>query len=167
MRVGAAVWRKAASFLRLGAWLQLWFLPTWLLLGLARLVILTVSFRRLAPRLGTANGPHALVPLITTAQRTRAVQIGRVVRLAAGYTPWVSNCFPQAVVARLLLGLHGIPYAVYFGLSRDAQTGAMLAHAWVAAGPVCVAGGYSFNEYTVVGCFVPAHLLPSAASPTR
>ena len=86
------------------------------------------------------------------------MQIGRAVRLAARYTPWDSNCFPQAVVARLLLGLYGIPYALFFGLRRDPDSGAMLAHAWVAAGRVRVTGGESFGQFTVVGVFVSRNL---------
>lgn len=148
--------RKARSFLRLPMSEKLYLPPAWMLLGLARLAILTVSFRRLAPWLGTSCGTCAWIPLLDAAAERRAWRIGRVVRLAARYTPWESNCFPQAVTARLLLGAHGIPYALYFGLVRDAANPGrqMKAHAWVAAGRVSVSGGRSFGDYTVVGCFV-------------
>ena len=84
-------------------------------------------------------------------------------RLAARYTPWTSNCFPQAVVARMLLGIHRIPYAIHFGLMPESRTGSgapapaaprsagMRAHAWVVAGRVPVTGGHAFHQYTVVG----------------
>ncbi len=81
-------------------------------------------------------------------------QIGRAVRLAARYTPWDSNCFAQAVAARALLGLYGVPYALFFGVKRAPQAAALDAHAWVAAGRVPVTGGAGFGEFTVVGCFV-------------
>lgn len=82
------------------------------------------------------------------------MQIGRVVHLAARYTPWNSNCFPQAVVARLLLGLYGIPYILFLGVSRVPDTRGMTAHAWVAAGRVRVTGGAGFTQFTTVSCFV-------------
>lgn len=85
--------------------------------------------------------------LLDPAQEARALQIGRLVRMTAVYTPWDSNCFPQAVVARLLLGLYGIPYVLNFGLMRDPAGGEMKAHAWVTAGA-------SFGQFTTVGCFV-------------
>lgn len=135
-------------------WTQLWFIPAWFLLGLAKVAIFTVSFRRLAPHLGHQIGIAPWVPLLNSAQELRALKIGRLVRLAAPYTPWNSNCFPQAVVARLLLGLYGIPYSLSFGLLRDQNTGEVKAHAWVVAGRICVTGGESFSLYTTVGFFV-------------
>lgn len=85
--------------------------------------------------------------------------IGRLIAMTSRYTPWDSNCFPQAVVARLLLGLYGIPYALYFGLRRDAESGELKAHAWVIAGKVAVTGGHSFNGFTVVGCYIAPGLM--------
>lgn len=137
---------------------QLWFLPVWILLGLAKLVIFTLSFKRLVPRLGVAVGLVPWLPVVNSDQELRARQISRVVQLAARYTPWDSNCFPQAVVARLLLGWYGIPYCLFFGLRRNSGTGTFDAHAWVASGRVRVCGGYSFHQYTVVGVFAAAAL---------
>ena len=144
--------RKARSFAGLPLFTKVWFVPTWVALGVSRALILAVPFRRLAPRLGTAQGTSAHVPLLTQSQESRARAIGRTVRLAARYTPWTSNCFPQAVVARMLLGIHRIPYAIHFGLMPDGSAG-MRAHAWVVAGRVPVTGGHSFHQYTVVGVF--------------
>ena len=126
-------------------------MPVFLLLALSRLLILCLSFRRIAPWLGIHGGTTASTPLLGSRQEQRARRIGRVVRLVARHTPWQSNCFPQAVAARILLGAHGIPYVLVFGLARD-DTG-LQAHAWVAAGRVRVSGGLSFDRFTVVACF--------------
>jgi len=147
--------RKVRSFAGLPLFTKAWLVPTWFALGASRALILAVPFRTLAPRLGSAQGTAAHVPLLTPAQEARARAIGRAIRLAARYTPWTSNCFPQAVVARMMLGMHSIPYAIHFGLmpeERGAPAG-MRAHAWVVAGRVPVTGGHSFDHYTVVGVF--------------
>lgn len=146
--------RKAQNFRHQPRFIQFWLIPVWLILGISKALIFTVSFRRLAPRLGTPIGAIAWVPLLDPRQEARALQIGRVVRLAARYTPWESNCFPQAVAARVLLGMYGIPYALHFGLMRDPDSAELQAHAWVAAGRVPVTGGVSFGRFAVVGCFV-------------
>nr|WP_319565127.1 lasso peptide biosynthesis B2 protein [uncultured Rhodoferax sp.] len=151
--------RKTRSFIHLPRFTKLWLLPLWLLLGISKALIFTISFRRLAPHLGQTIGVAAWVPLLDPAQQARAAQIGRAVRLTARYTPWNSNCFPQAVAARVLLGFYGIPYALHFGLMRDKQTLEMKAHAWVAAGRVPVTGGVSFGQFTVVGVFVASQLV--------
>jgi hypothetical protein len=150
--------RKARQFLREPRFVQLWVVPLWGLLGIGKALIGTLSFRRLASCLGDASGVAPWVPLLDPAQEARAAQIGRAVRIAARYTPWDSNCFPQALAARLLLGLYGVPYALYFGLTGDCTSSGMKAHAWVAAGRVRVTGGESFGRFVVVGVFVARNL---------
>nr|WP_230681343.1 lasso peptide biosynthesis B2 protein [Paracidovorax cattleyae] len=83
----------------------------------------------------------------------RAQQIGRTLRLAARHTPWQSNCLAQALAARCLLGVFGIPHAVCFGVARlDASQ--LQAHAWVVAGQGFVTGGVGAQRFTCTGCFV-------------
>ena len=47
--------RKMASFARAPLFTKAWFGPAWLLLGLGRLAVLVVPFRKIAPALGTAG----------------------------------------------------------------------------------------------------------------
>lgn len=101
--------RRLHNLRRRSAFEQAWLLPAWLLLGLARGAILLVPFRRLAPLLGRVQGATPWVPVLSPAQQRRALRVGRTVRLAARYTPWTSNCFPQALVASLLLRALGVP----------------------------------------------------------
>lgn len=150
--------RKVGHFLDQPVFIKLWFLPVWLLLGLSKLIIVFVSFRRLAPKLGIHVGTNASVPLLDERQEMRALMVGRVVRMSARYTPWDSNCFPQAVAAKLLLSLYRIPYALFFGLTHESALPGMRAHAWIAAGRIRVTGGAGFNQFTVVACFVSSHL---------
>ncbi len=131
-----------------------WLLPCWAALGISRAAVLTVPFRRLAPRLGESRGSSPWIPLLTAAQQARAEQVGRVVRRTARFTPWNSNCFAQALTASLLLRVYAVPYTLHFGLAPDGATDEHLkAHAWVSSGPVKVCGGDGFARFTVVGCF--------------
>ena len=159
--------RKALSFLRQPVFVQLWFLPLWVVLGISKALIFTTSFKWLTPYLGRSEGIHPYIPLVAAARESRARQICRAVHLAARYTPWDSSCFAQAVAARFLLGLYGVPYALYFGLAHDQLVGGMKAHAWVAAGKVSVTGGESFDRFTVVGVFVSPRIThePNTGTP--
>lgn len=148
--------RKARNFVRRSRFEQAWFLPCWLLLGICRLVILVFPFRRLAPWLGMPIGAVAWVPLVSLDTEASAFSIARVIQMASRYTPWNSNCFPQALTAKVMLKLYGIPYSLFFGVDTKARTG-IAAHAWVVAGKVRVTGGEGFGKFTVVGCFVYQH----------
>lgn len=149
---------KFRNFWRQPRFARLWFFPVWLLLGLARALILCVPFQRLAPRLGRHAGAAPWVPVLDAAHQRRAQQIGQVVRLAARYTPWTSNCFPQAVAARVLLGLYRVPYVLCFGVTRTPDSANFQAHAWVVSGRVAVSGGPSFDRYVTVGVFADPRL---------
>ncbi len=152
--IASRVFRKAQSFAHLSRFEKAWLVPAWFLLGACRLLILFVPFRRLAPRLGAHAGVSPWVPLLDPGSEARALSIARVVQTAARNTPWESSCFPQAVAARVLLGVYGVPYALFFGVARDAEHATLKAHAWVAAGRVRVTGGASFGDFAVVGCYV-------------
>lgn len=146
--------RKMRGLARLSRFEKIWLLPAWFLLGVSRFLILFVPFRRLAARLGGVGHLAPWVPLLRARDEAVALSIARVVRTAARFTPWQSNCFPRAVAARILLGFHGVPYVLFFGVNRDAAGAKITAHAWVAAGRVQVTGGGSFGRFVVVGCFV-------------
>ena len=150
--------QKAASFIGLPVFAMAWLTPVWLMLGLARLAVLLVPMRFLARFMGAAGGLDARPPDLDKARQARAVSIGRVIRLAARYAPWNANCFAQALTARIMLGLYGVPFAIFFGVMRDPATREMKAHAWVGAGSVKVTGGDGFAQFTVVGTYLsPAH----------
>lgn len=145
--------RRIHSLMRKPRFVLLWLLPTWVMLGISRLIILTATFRRIAPYLGRPVGLNAYTHLLSPHQKKRALQISQVIRLSSRFCPWVANCFPQAVTARMLLGLYRIPYSLYFGVARDGDTREFKAHAWVAAGRIPVSGGQSFGSFTIVGCY--------------
>lgn len=150
----ATVFRKAKSLSRKPPFVLLWLVPVWFLLGAAKVAINLATFKKLLAAIGHQADPFPSRPLASADQVRRALLIGRVVRLVAGYTPWESNCFPQAVSACLLLRLYRVPYALYFGVRRPAGQPDFDAHAWVVAGPVDVTGGASFGHFTVVSAFL-------------
>lgn len=129
------------------------------MLGVSRLIINLTPFKYYADRLGVRDGTAPRTPLITQKQEAHARVISSAIKVAAKYSPWESNCFPQAVTARVMLGLCNVPYALFFGLQRKtsvAESEDLNAHAWIVSGPVIVTGGSSFGQYTTVGCFVSA-----------
>jgi len=146
--------RKCKSWCRLPFLARACLPLIWLALGVSRLLVLGLPFRRLEPLLGTRSGPAGWIPLIASSDQTRAELIGLTVRLASRYTPWKSTCFDQAIVARFLLGLYGIPYALFFGVRRRPNDKSLKAHAWLSAGPINVVGGDGFGKFTVVNTLI-------------
>jgi hypothetical protein len=124
------------------------------MLGIARLVVLLISFSNIAPFLGYSV-PVQNMPLQSCIVGSRKInrirQISRLISTTARYCPWKANCFAQAIVARIFLGWFGLPYLICFGLRRG--DGQLKAHAWVVSGVDFVTGGNGFTDHTVVGCY--------------
>ncbi len=145
--------RKLRAFIGLPAFVRAWCAPAWLLLGVARVLVVAVPFTRFSASLGVPIA-SPWIPLPTPAQQHRARLIGLAVTTAARHTPWTSNCLPQALVAHWLLAAFGIPSAVFLGVQRIPQTRGLQAHAWVSTGRIHVTGGDGFRAHTVVATFV-------------
>ena len=133
-------------------------LLVWTLLWPARLVVLTVPLRQLARFYGEDFGAEIAVPKATARDERHASHIREAIALAVRYSPSSANCYPQALVARLLLRSRRIPHGMFFGLRRSEASQDMDAHAWVMVGEVPVSGGNSFDSYTVVRSFVSSSL---------
>lgn len=147
--------RLARGFGHLGRRDQVRLAAAWSLLGLSRLAILLLPFTVVRRALGEQRHPSApagndpATPLDADTLH-RARRIGALVRLAARHTPWRSECYPQALTARALLGLARVPHVVSFGVRRDGD--ALVAHAWVHVDGVPVTG-LTGHDYTEVGSF--------------
>jgi hypothetical protein len=120
----------------------------WLRLGAARFSILTVPFAKLSMDWGT--------PMLETFRESPPDQayVERVkwaISTASRYTPWKSNCLPQAITGKQMLQKRGLRSTLYFGLLRD-RKGEVAAHAWLRCGNMFVTGGRGI-AFTVVGTF--------------
>ncbi len=141
------------NFSRRDGFVKFWLVPTWMGLGLASLLIRIIPFRRLAPMLGDWCGLEKPRIVATISEEARAAQIRETVRLAARLAPWRADCYPQAVIARLMLGICGVPFTLSMGLKRDAASSEIHAHAWVQCGDIDVTGGEGDAEYRAVAIF--------------
>lgn len=137
-------------------WAERWLLVrVFILLGVARLSLRMIPFRRLAQYFGppqTETPPDAPPEHLAQARRV-ALAIARV----SPYTPWTSNCFPQALVAKYWLRRRRIPTTLYLGVALTRPDGApnsqMTAHAWLRCGPFIVTGGQGHECFAVTACF--------------
>ena len=133
-------------------WADKWLLvQVFVLLGVTRLAINVLSFRRLA----RAFGPHQVeTPADAPAEQLVAARrIAWAIHRVSPYTPWKSNCFPQALTAKLLLRRRGIPSTLYLGAAFKEDRSGLEAHAWLRCGPLYVTGGRGHERFGTVGVF--------------
>ncbi len=142
-----ATWRKFWSLSRRERRL----LPEALFwLSLARLALLAVPFRYIAPYLGRHMDETSQE--LDPRQASLARQIGWAVQVMAWRTPWESACLTQAMAAKVMLRRRHIASTLYLGVSKDAA-GAFEAHAWVRSGAWVLTGGPGHHRFAVISTF--------------
>lgn len=120
-------------------------------IGTATVTLLPMGLWRQV--LGRPVGAIACTPVLSEAQEHCARQLRTAIARAAMVAPYRSDCLPQAFAGAVLCKLYRIPSAVHFG-TKPGETPGLVAHAWLAAGPLAVTGGHSWDEYAVVACFL-------------
>ncbi len=121
---------------------------TVVLLAATRLAIMGLTYQRLERLLG-----ERLVESTTEATPIEirgARKVAWAIRSVSPYTPWTSNCFPQALTAKVLLGRRGISSTLCIGAAFAEDKSALEAHAWLRCGPMYVTGGDGSNAFGAI-----------------
>jgi len=145
--------RKLKTFSALPKEEKLLFLEAFILLGVMRAAILTVSFKRLTKNFHHYNG--AIDPeAVRQEQEADAKRIGLIITRAANNTPWESACLVQSLTASRMLKQREIPCVFYLGVIRSKnEKGNIKAHAWSKCGGSTVTGGENNDSYTILSTF--------------
>ncbi|MCE5344142.1 MAG: lasso peptide biosynthesis B2 protein [Eubacteriales bacterium] len=141
--------KKINRFLRLTPGQKRLLAEAFAMLGVSRLALLLLPFKRFAPLLGK---PVEDAYVADAQQMDIAKKVGWAVRAASMHTPWQSKCLAQAMTAKHMLNRRKIHNTMYLGLARD-DSGKMIAHAWVFYCGLPLTGATDTQEYTVVSTF--------------
>ena len=115
-------------------------------LAYARLLLVVMPFDRLAARLSAKGNDLSAQP-----DREYLGRISFAVSAAANNVPWRSDCFPQAIAARMLLKRQGYKSTIHLGVEKTSPD-AVAGHAWVTCADVVVVGGEDLDRYTEMYC---------------
>lgn len=127
-------------------------LEAFVLLGVARLLVLCIPFRWLARTLGQHMRESAQD--VAASDVELAVLVGRAVQSAASNTPWESVCLPQAVTGQWMLKRRRVVATLYLGVMKAEQKPEQLAaHAWLRCGDRILTGAAGHRQFTVISMF--------------
>jgi hypothetical protein len=119
-------------------------------LGIARLAIVVLPFRRIAPYLGHQQCESPVMDALAPPASIRRIAqaVGRVSR----HTPWSNTCLVQAIAAKMMLQRRGVPSTLYLGVMKPEAT-RFAAHAWLRSGSVILTGALGRERFTVISTF--------------
>ena len=118
-------------------------------LVVARLALLLVPFRWMAPRLGDtmASSPEEDPVDVELPRR-----VGWAVGIASGALPWTSRCLTEAIAGKAMLRRRGVASTLYLGLARDGRQ-EIGGHAWLRCGSVVLTGERARQGHEVIASF--------------
>lgn len=120
-------------------------------LGLARLAIALLPFRRVATHLGRPchETPVASLPLPAAVS---ALTVTRALQRATRNLPWRCHCLVQALAGKAMLRRRGLPSTLYIGVAKD-ENADLCAHAWLRCGDRILTGREEAHRFTVLSTF--------------
>ena len=128
------------------------FIEAYVTLGVVRVAILTLPFKRLVKSLDQQK--HAVAPPLNRVQLSLAKSIGKAVSTAAGNTPWESLCLAQAITAQRLLSRRGVSGIFHLGATiGESDQEKLKAHAWLLCDDQIITGEAGHEEYAVLSTF--------------
>lgn len=118
----------------------------------AKLQLLFVPFRKLAPGFGAPQIETGAV--ISPTDRPIAVDVSWAVQAVARHFPLGFVCLPQAMAAQRMLRRRGISSTLYLGVAPDrADPRSIQAHAWLRAGDKIVTGEHEALRHQKLASF--------------
>ena len=116
----------------------------------AKLLLLLVPFRWVAPRLGKMQTESPSV--ITEEERRLALRISWAVQSVAAHVPLGFVCLPQAMAAKWMLRRRHLASTLYLGVARPDEV-KFTAHAWLRAGDKILTGRAESRTHTTLATF--------------
>ncbi len=139
----------AVKYLRCSWQDRLLLLYTLMLLGIIRLILLTVPFRYIAAYLGKHMGES---PYDDQEGNEFIRRVSWAIQVMCRYTPWESKCLVQAICGKILLRHACLQNTLYLGVTKF-QGNKMVAHAWLRSGNFVVTGGGITDAFTIISKF--------------
>lgn len=128
------------------------FFEAYATLGVMRLAVLTISFKRLTSSLNH-DATKIELEKLSDAELKTVKMVERSIRRASSYTPWNSNCLAQSLTAYKMLKKRSVSGVFYLGTMIDKEDGQMKAHAWTQCGDKIITGKPGHEQYTILSVF--------------
>ncbi len=123
-------WRDKKLLLRAVFWL-----------AIARIMLIVIPLRRLLD-----NKDNVVVAEVEGLSPEFLQRVTYAISAAANHVPWRSDCFPQAIAARMLLKRDGYDSTMHIGVERIGDD-MLNGHAWLTCGDSVVTGGSEVDRH--------------------
>jgi Transglutaminase-like superfamily len=138
--------KKLQSFANTSREFKLLFLKTIILSAFVKFSLVFLPFRKVLTWQGKSNIETTDMPDEASLAFRKTLQ--SAIQLCDKYTFWKTECYTQALTAKILLNNKRIPATVYIGFKKD-EKGNYEGHAWLRSYDRIITGGERKEDYIV------------------
>ena len=138
--------KKIQSFFRADRTVKILFLRAFLLSAIVKFTLVFLPFRKVMNWQGKINMESPDRRDDASIEFRKSLQ--SAMNLCDKYTFWKTECYTQALTAKIILNKKGIPGTVYIGFTKN-EKGEYKGHAWLRSYDRVITGDSEKNMYTV------------------
>lgn len=141
-----SLYTKLQSFYRTDREVKYLFLKAYFLSAVVKFTLVFLPFKKIMNWQGIANVETPMHPDQDSLTYRKSIQ--SAIRLCDIYTCWKTECYTQALTAKILLKSKGIPSTVYIGFQKN-DDGTYKGHAWLRSYDIIITGNLEKELFTV------------------
>jgi hypothetical protein len=118
--------------------------------AIVKITLSFLPFKYVLKWLGKINVESEVASHIQSVSIRKDIQIA--IAICGRYVFWKTECYTQALTAKLLLNQYHLPSTVYIGFYKD-EAGEYKGHAWLRSYDIIITGGKKIDKYIVQSFF--------------
>ncbi len=141
-----SLYSKLQSFSRTDREVKFLFIRAYFLSAIVKFTLVFLTFKKILKWQGDANIESPLHADQDSLKYRKSIQ--SAIRLCDKYTFWKTECYTQALTAKILLKRKRIPSTVYIGFLKNNE-GTYEGHAWLRSYDMIITGAVEKNLFHV------------------
>ena len=144
------IWRKSRTFSRIPGSKKFLFAEAFFTSLMVKTTLVFLPFRIVVKWLGSSQSellapkPESNTEIITG--------IRLIIKMCDKNVPWKTECYTNALTAKIMLKRRKLVSTLYFGFYKD-NSGKLIGHAWLQSSGIIVSGFCNFSKFQVHSVF--------------
>jgi hypothetical protein len=143
--------KKANSFIKMPALRKRLFVEAVYTSAIVKFSLLFMPFNQVSRWLGNRN-PEVSDAQTLSEKDVYLLETQKALKLCDKYTPWPTECYTQALTAKILLQRRAISSVLYIGFKKG-ENNHFEGHAWLISQSHVITGHCDFRQYQVHSFF--------------
>lgn len=141
---------KSLTFLRLSGKRKILFAEAFFTSLMVKITLVFLPFRIVVKWLGSSQSEIIESNVQTNTDVIKGIRF--IIKMCDKNVPWKTECYTNALTAKIMLKRRKLISTLYFGFCKD-NSGKLIGHAWLKSSGIIVSGFCDFSNFQVHSVF--------------